>query len=131
MNRLRILASIDGGEFKRDDLVDAECFNTNPMVYMMACPDRQCDAIWRLLRKLEGLRHTAGRRLAEAGCSDREVAAILGHRTTAMTLRYTQRADQKRLAKAAVTKLERGWADFGRLRSGAGDFRLSESRKCV
>jgi len=58
--------------------------------------------------QFHGLRHTAGRRLAEAGCSDREIAAILGHRTAAMTLRYTRRADQKRLAKAAVTKLERG-----------------------
>jgi len=53
VNRLRILASIDGSEFRRDDLVDAECFNSNPMVYMMACPDSQCDAIWRRLRKLE------------------------------------------------------------------------------
>ena len=56
--------------------------------------------------QFHGLRHTAGRRLAEAGCSDREIASILGHRTAAMTLRYTRRADQQRLAKAAVRELE-------------------------
>ena len=56
--------------------------------------------------QFHGLRHTAGWRLAEAGCSDREIASILGHRTAAMTLRYTRRADQQRLAKAAVRKLE-------------------------
>ena len=56
--------------------------------------------------QFHGLRHTAGQRLAEAGCSDREIMAILGHRTASMVTRYTRRADQKRLAKAAIVKLE-------------------------
>ena len=54
-----------------------------------------------------GLRHTAADRLAEAGCSDREIMAITGHRTHAMVSRYLQGADQKNKARAAITKLER------------------------
>ncbi len=42
-----------------------------------------------------GLRHTAGNMLAEAGCTDREIMAILGHKTAAMVTRYTAQADQK------------------------------------
>ena len=44
--------------------------------------------------------------VAEAGCSDREIMAILGHRTAAMVIKYTRGAEQKRLAKAAIVKLE-------------------------
>ncbi len=54
--------------------------------------------------QFHGLRHTAGKRLAEAGCSDREIMAILGHRTA----KYTRGAEQKRLARAAILKLETG-----------------------
>lgn len=54
-----------------------------------------------------GLRHSAGDALAEAGCSAKEIAAILGHRTLAMVGRYTRSADQKRLAKSAVVRLQR------------------------
>ena len=68
---------------------------------------------YRELRRLglrglqfHGLRHTAGKRLAEAGCTDQEIKAVLGHRTAAMVARYTRRADQKRLAKTAIVKLE-------------------------
>ena len=32
--------------------------------------------------------------------------AILGHRTAAMVTRYTRGAEQKRLAQAAIVKLE-------------------------
>ena len=56
--------------------------------------------------QFHGLRHTAGKRLAEAGCTDREIAAILGHRTAAMVARYTRGAEQRQLAKSAVVKLE-------------------------
>ncbi len=56
--------------------------------------------------QFHGLRHTAGRMLAEAGASDREIMAILGHRTAAMVTRYTRSAEQKRLAKAGIFKLE-------------------------
>ncbi len=56
--------------------------------------------------QFHGLRHTAGVKLAEAGCTDRELMAILGHRTASMVTRYTRQADQKRLARSAIVKLE-------------------------
>lgn len=54
-----------------------------------------------------GLRHTAATALAEAGCSEREIQAITGHKTTAMVSRYTAKADQRRRASAAIVKLQR------------------------
>jgi integrase len=53
-----------------------------------------------------GLRKTAGRRLAEAGCSAHEIMAVLGHKTLAEAERYTREADQMRLATEAMMKLE-------------------------
>ena len=47
----------------------------------------------------------AARRLAEAGCSVSEIAAITGHRTLKEVSRYTQAADQKTMAKAAIGKI--------------------------
>lgn len=54
-----------------------------------------------------GLRKKATEMLAEAGCTDREIMAITGHRTHAMVARYLDRADCKRRARAAIKKLER------------------------
>jgi integrase len=54
-----------------------------------------------------GLRHTAGRRLAEAGCDPRTIAVMLGQKTTAMGEHYSRQADKRRLARSAVAKLER------------------------
>ncbi len=56
-----------------------------------------------------GLRKTASRWLAEAGCADREIMAITGHKTVSMVSRYTEQADQKRRATAAITKLSARW----------------------
>jgi integrase len=58
-----------------------------------------------------GLRHTAGKALAEAGCTEHQIAAVLGHRTLAMVQHYTRAARQKRLSTAAIGKLERGAED--------------------
>lgn len=55
---------------------------------------------------LHGLRKAAGRRLAEAGCSSRQIMAILGHKTLEEAERYTAAAEQSRLAKAAIVRLE-------------------------
>lgn len=52
-----------------------------------------------------GLREAAARRLAEAGCSANEIAAITGHATLAEVSRYTKAAEQRRLAKAAIRRL--------------------------
>jgi integrase len=51
-----------------------------------------------------GLRKAACRRLAEAGCSAHEIAAISGHRTLSEVARYTRAVDQTRLAVAAMDK---------------------------
>ncbi|MEQ9488042.1 MAG: tyrosine-type recombinase/integrase [Alphaproteobacteria bacterium] len=51
-----------------------------------------------------GLRKNAASALAEAGCTDREIQAITGHKTTAMVGLYTRDARQKHLAKAAMDK---------------------------
>ena len=46
---------------------------------------------------VHGLRKAAARRLAEAGCSVHEIAAITGHRSLSMVQHYTSSADQQRL----------------------------------
>jgi integrase len=53
-----------------------------------------------------GLRKAAGRRLAEAGCTTKQIMAILGHKSLAEAERYTSEADQIRLATAAISLLE-------------------------
>ena len=52
-----------------------------------------------------GLRKAAARRLAEAGCSEKQIAAVTGHRTLKEVARYTRAADQELLAAQAVDKL--------------------------
>jgi enterobacteria phage integrase len=53
-----------------------------------------------------GLRKAAGRRLAEAGCSTKQIMAVLGHKSLAEAERYTKEADQIRLATDAMSRLE-------------------------
>jgi integrase len=55
---------------------------------------------------IHGLRALAATRLAEAGCTAHEIAAITGHASLAQVALYTRTADQERLARAAVTRLE-------------------------
>jgi integrase len=53
-----------------------------------------------------GLRKAMCRRLAEAGCSANEIAAISGHQTLHEVERYTKAADQERMARTAVERLK-------------------------
>jgi integrase len=53
-----------------------------------------------------GLRKAAARRLAEAGCSANEIAAITGHASLREVARYTATADRMRLARNAVDRLK-------------------------
>lgn len=53
-----------------------------------------------------GLRKFAGKRLALAGASTKEIMAILGHKSLAEVERYTEDAEQEFLAEAAVIRLE-------------------------
>jgi integrase len=53
---------------------------------------------------LHGLRKACCRRLAEAGCSEKEIAAISGHKSIAEVARYTRAADQKVMAERAIAR---------------------------
>ena len=53
---------------------------------------------------LHGLRKAACRRLAEAGCNVLEIASISGHKTLSEVKRYTDKADQARLARNAMAR---------------------------
>lgn len=58
--------------------------------------------------KLHGLRKSAGARLAEAGCSTREIMAVLGHESLSQAEKYTKHVQQVRLARSAIDRLESG-----------------------
>jgi integrase len=62
---------------------------------------------------IHGLRKLAATRLAEAGCSASEIAAITGHRSLAMVSLYTASARQEVLAEAAVLRLSQGVSQTG------------------
>ena len=51
-----------------------------------------------------GLRKAACRRLAEAGCSVNEIAAVSGHATLREVQRYTKAVDQERMARSALAR---------------------------
>jgi integrase len=55
---------------------------------------------------IHGLRRNAAKALAEAGCSDTEIMAVTGHRTNEMIRLYTRQAEQRRMARQAMDKLE-------------------------
>ena len=55
---------------------------------------------------LHGLRKTAARMLAEAGCSAHQIASITGHKSLAQVQDYARAANQKTLATAAIHQLE-------------------------
>ena len=63
------------------------------------------------------LRKAAARRLAEAGCTEHEIAAITAHASLREIARYTKAADQQRLARAAMEKVsakqEQKLSNFG------------------
>jgi integrase len=54
-----------------------------------------------------GLRKAACRRLAEAGCSAHLIAAVSGHRSLREVQRYTEAADQARMARSAMEAVTR------------------------
>ena len=55
--------------------------------------------------RAHGLRKAAARRLAEAGATNQQIKAVTGHRSDAEVARYTEAANQARLADSAVAKL--------------------------
>jgi len=70
-----------------------------------------CDAAGLPKRcKPHGLRKAACRRLAEAGCSEKQIAAISGHASLDEVARYTKAADKARLARDAMARMIGGAA---------------------
>lgn len=53
-----------------------------------------------------GLRKAASRRLAEAGATPSEMAAVIGHTTLKETARYSAEANRETMADSAMRKLE-------------------------
>ena len=68
-----------------------------------------CDAVPNLPKAAtaHGLRKAACRRLAEAGCTTKEIQAISGHLTLSEVEKYVKAADQGQLGDAAQEKLRR------------------------
>ncbi len=62
----------------------------------------QCDAAGLPQCSFHGLRKAAATRLANAGCSASQIAAITGHKTLGEVAHYTAAADQQRLARQAL-----------------------------
>ena len=54
-----------------------------------------------------GLRKAACRRLAEAGCGANLIAAVSGHKSLREVQRYTEAADQARMARSAIETITR------------------------
>ncbi len=55
---------------------------------------------------IHGLRHSTAAELAEAGCTDAQIAAVTGHKSLRMVAKYRAGSDQKRLAKEAMRMRE-------------------------
>ncbi|WP_417814096.1 tyrosine-type recombinase/integrase [Thalassospira alkalitolerans] len=53
-----------------------------------------------------GLRHTVGTALADAGADTRTIMAVLGHKTSAMSEKYSKHADRRKRASAGIKLLE-------------------------
>lgn len=53
-------------------------------------------------KTLHGLRKTAAVKLAEAGCTPHQIAAVTGHASLRMVEHYTREVDQQRLADEAM-----------------------------
>jgi integrase len=75
--------------------------------------DGLSNVVRRALRRIgaeqyttHGLRKNAAIALAEVGCTPQEIAAVTGHRSWKMIQHYIAGADQKRLAKQAIRRLE-------------------------
>ncbi|WIV50287.1 tyrosine-type recombinase/integrase [Marivivens sp. LCG002] len=57
---------------------------------------------------VHGLRKAAASRLAELGCTEQEIMAITGHRTSKEVARYTRAASQKLRAESALKRISNG-----------------------
>ena len=65
----------------------------------------RCDEAGLPQCSAHGLRKLTATRLANQGCSEREIMAITGHKSVSEVSRYTKARDQSRLAEQAMEKL--------------------------
>jgi integrase len=65
----------------------------------------RCDEAGLPQCSAHGLRKLCATRLAELGCSERQIMAITGHKTVSEVSRYTKAAEQAKLAEQAMAKL--------------------------
>jgi integrase len=65
---------------------------------------KRCRAIGLLNCTAHGLRKAACKRMADAGCTVHEIAAVSGHKSLKEIERYTREADQARLAGQALER---------------------------
>ena len=67
----------------------------------------RCDEAGLPQCSAHGLRKLAATQLANAGCSEREIMAITGHKSVSEVSRYVKAADQDRLAGQAMVKMSK------------------------
>ena len=65
---------------------------------------KACEARGITYRSPHGLRHAAATKLAESGCTAREIMAVTGHASLKQVEHYTLTVDQKVLAENAMAK---------------------------
>lgn len=65
-----------------------------------------CDEAGLTGLSAHGLRKAAARRLAEAGCTPHQIQAITGHKSLAEVARYTIAANQERMAREAMDRIQ-------------------------
>jgi integrase len=70
----------------------------------------RCDEAGLPQCSAHGLRKLVATRLADIGCSEEEIKAITGHKSSSEVARYTKARDQKRLAESATSKLKQAGA---------------------
>ena len=70
----------------------------------------KCDEAGLPQCSAHGLRKLVATRLCDIGCSEEEIKAITGHKSSSEVARYTKASDQKRLAGSAAGKLKCGRA---------------------
>lgn len=66
----------------------------------------QCESAG-VRKRAHGLRKAAGGLLAEMGCTENEIMAVLGHADERTTAIYTRSASRRMLAKSAMNKMAR------------------------
>jgi integrase len=67
---------------------------------------QKCDEAGLPQCSAHGLRKLVATRLANNGCTEEEIKAITGHKSSSEVARYTKARDQKRLAESAARKLK-------------------------